>query len=205
MQRNNGSKKRKSGFNPSLTFYLTADGKCYCYERWDDDAKCVVTQRLEVGKDLSLELTIMLDESDHDMDLQDRYESELRDPMFDAKVNSYKADPDNEDAVDPWDMIADKSGSPEDAMFAEPESENPQVAEVRRVIDEEYTEAQQEFFYRHFGECAQLEEMRQAEAERTGKLPSAQAFSNRKNKLIDKAARALGVERVKRHAYPKKG
>ena len=108
MQRNNDSKTRKSGFNPNRTCYLTADGKYYCYERWDDDAKCVVTQRLEVGKDLSLELTIMLDESDHDMDLQDRYESELRDPLFDAKVNSYKADPDNEDAVDPWDMITDK-------------------------------------------------------------------------------------------------
>lgn len=134
MQRNKDSKKRKSGFNPNRTCYLTADGKYYCYERWDDDAKCVVTQRLEVGKDLSLELTIMLDESDHDMDLQDRYEGELRDPLFDAKVNSYKADPDNEDAVDPWDTLADKSGSPEDALFAEPEPENPQAEQARRVI-----------------------------------------------------------------------
>ena len=172
MQRNNDSKKRKSRFNPNRTCYLTADGKYYCYERWDDDAKCVVTQRLEVGKDLSLELTIMLDESDHDMDLQDRYESELRDPLFDAKANSYKADPDNEDAVDPWDMIADKGSSPEDAMFAEPEQENPQAVEARRVIDEECTESQQDFFFEHFGKGTPLEEMRQAEAEQTGKLPS---------------------------------
>ena len=202
--KSNETTKRKSGFNPNRTCYLTADGKFYCYQFWDEDAKRVVTQKLEVGKDLSLELTIMLDESDHDMDLQDRYEGELRDPLFDAKVNSFKANPDNEDSIDPWTMIADKSGCPENAMFVEPEQENPQVTEVRRVIDEECTEAQQEFFYRHFGECAQLEEMRQAEAEQTGKLPSAQAFTNRKNKLIDKAARALGVERVKRHAYPKK-
>ena len=153
--KSNETKKRKSGFNPNRTCYLTADGKYYCYERWDDDAKCVVTQRLEVGKDLSLELTIMLDESDHDMDLQDRYESELRDPLFDAKVNSYKADPDSEDAVDPWDMIADKGGSPEDAMFAEPEQENPQAVEARRVIDEECTESQQDFF-EHFGEGTRL-------------------------------------------------
>lgn len=164
MSKSNDSKKRKSGFNPNRTCYLTADGKYYCYERWDEDAKRVVTQKLEVGKDLSLELTIMLDESDHDMDLQDRYEGELRDPLFDSKVNSYKADPDNEDAVDPWDMIADKGGSPEDTMFAEPKPENPQ----------------------------------------TGKLPSPAVMTNRKNKIIDKAARALGVERVKRHKYPKK-
>ena len=160
MQRNNDSKKRKSGFNSNRTCYLTADGKYYCYERWDDDAKCVVTQRFEVGKDLSLELIIMLDESDHDMDLQDRYESELRDPLFDAKVNSYKADPDHEDAVDTWDMIADKSGSPEDALFAE--------------------------------------------AGQTGKLPSSAAMTNRKNKIINKVAKSFGVERVKRHKYPKK-
>jgi len=202
--KSNDSKKRKSGFNPNRTCYLTADGKYYCYERWDDDAKCVVTQRLEVGKDLSLELTIMLDESDHDMDLQDRYESELRDPLFDAKVNSYKADPDNEDAVDPWDMIADKSESPEDILFPEPVLENPKAAEARRVIDEECTESQQDFFFEHFGMGTSLEDMRQAEAERTGKLPSSAAMTNRKNKIINKAAKAFGVERVKRHKYPEK-
>ena len=149
--KSNDSRKRKSGFNHNRTCYLTADGKYYCYERWDDDAKCVVTQKLEVGKDLSLELTIMLDESDHAMDLIDRYEGNLRAPLFDAKVNSYKTNSGNEDAVDPWDMIADKGSSPEDAMFAEPEQENPQVVEARRVIDEECTEAQQKFFYEHFG------------------------------------------------------
>lgn len=202
--KNKETKKRKSGFNPKRSCYLTSDGKYYCYERWDDDAKCVVTQRLEVGKDLSLELTIMLDESDHDMDLQDRYEGELRDPLFDTKVNGYNDDPDNEDAVDPWDTLADKSGSPEDAMFAESEMENPQAEQVRRIIDEECTESQQSFFFEHFGKGTQLEEMRQTEAEQTGKLPSSAAMTNRKNKITDKVAKSFGVERVKRHKYPKK-
>lgn len=201
MQCNNDSKKRKSRFNPNRNCYLTADGKFYCYERWDDDAKRVVTQRLEVGKDLSLELTLILDESDHDMDLQSRYEDELRDPLFDAKIANYKADPDNEDAVDPWDMIADKNDTPENHLFAEPQFENPKVAQVRKVIDEQCTEAQQEFFFKHFGECVQLEEMRQAEAKQTGKLPSNQAMTNRKNKIIDKAAKTFGVERVKRRKF----
>lgn len=202
--KSNETKKRKSNYNPNRTCYLTADGKYYCYERWDDDAKCVVTQRLEVGKDLSLELTIYLDESDHEMDLQDRYEGELRDSLFDAKVGSYRADPDNEEMVDPWDTLADKSGSPEDALFAEPEPENPQVAQVRCVIDEECTESQQDFIFSHFGMGKQLEEMRQAEAEETGKLPTAQAYTNRKNKIIDKVAKSLGVERVKRRKTSKK-
>lgn len=203
--KSNDSKKRKSGFNSSRTCYLSADGKYYCYEVWDSDTKHMVTLKYEVGKDgLTEELTLILDESDHDMDLQDRYEGELRDPLFDAKVANYKADPDDEDAVDPWGTLADKSGSPEDALFAEPEPENPQAAQVRRIIDEDCTESQQDFFFEHFGVGTQLEEMRQAEAGQTGKLPSSAAMTNRKNKIIDKAAKALGVERVKRHKYPKK-
>lgn len=204
MRRNKDSKNRKSGFNPNRHCYLTADGKYYCYEYWDPETKRVVTQKLEVGKDLSLELTLYLDQSDHEMDLQDRYEGELRDPLFEAKVNSYNSNPDNEDTVDPWDTLADTSGNPEDAMFAEPEQENPQVTEVRRIIDEECTEAQQDFIFSHFGMGKQLEEMRQAEAEETGKLPTAQAYTNRKNKIIDKVAKSLGVERVKRRKTSKK-
>ena len=204
MKKKETSKTRRSGFNPNRTCYLTADGRYYCYEYWDPEAKRVVTQRLEVGKDLSLELTIMLDESDHDMDLNDRYQQEFKDPLFEAKAESYKAAPDNEDAVDPWDTLAEKGDSLEDAIFAELEPENPQVTQVRRVIDEECTESQQDFFFEHFGCSTQLETMRQAEAVRTGKLPSSAAMTNRKNKIIDKVAKSFGVERVKRHAYPKK-
>lgn len=202
--KNDETKKRKSTYNPTRTSYLSADGKYYCYVYWNEETKRNVTLKLEVGKDLSEELTIILDELDHEMDLNDRYQNELRDPLFEAKVNSYNADPDNEDAVDPWDTIADKSGSPEDALFTEPETENPQVAQVRRVIDEECTESQQDFIFSHFGMGKQLEEMRQAEAEETGKLPTAQAMTNRKNKVIDKVAKSLGVERVKRRKTSKK-
>lgn len=151
MSKNNVSKKRQNEFNPNRACYLTANGKYYCYERWDNDAKCVVTQRLEVEKDLSVELTIMLNESDHDIELQDCYEGDLRNPLFDAKVGSYKADPNDEDAVDLWDTLADKSGSSEDILFADPEPKKTPTAQVRRVIDEDCTESQQDFFFEHFG------------------------------------------------------
>ena len=197
------TKKRKSGYNPNRACYLTADCKYYCFEILDIDTGRMVTQKLEVGKDLSQEWTIFLDETDHDMDLNDRYQDELRDHLFDTKAASYKADPDNEDAVDPWDELADKSSSPEDILFSEPEPENPLAAQVRRVIDEDCTEAQQNFFFEHFGMETQLEQMRQAEAEKTGKLPSSQAMTNRKNKIIDKTAKVLGVERIKRRKSSK--
>lgn len=200
----NESKKRKCEFNPNRTCYLTADSKYYCYTYWDDDTKRVVTQKFEVGKDLSVELAIMLDESDYEMDLQDRYENELRDPLFDAKACRSQTDSDDEDVTDPWDALADKGGSAEDALFADEESENPQATQVRRIIDEDCTEAQQDLFFEHFGQGTQLEEIRQIEGKRTGKLPPAATMTNRKNKIIDKVTKALSVERVECHKYPKK-
>ena len=177
-QKNTDTKKRKSGFNPNRTCYLTADGKYYCYERWDVDAKCMVTQKLEVGKDLSIELTIMLDESDHGMDLNDRYQEELKDPLFKAKVNSYKADPDNDEAIDPLEQIPSKNGSPEDEIFSEPKPENPDAEKVREVIDNKCNARQQNVYFSHFGELKQLEQIRKEEADKEGKEKSLQSIVN---------------------------
>ena len=58
-------------------------------------------------------------------------------------------------------------------------------------------------FYSHFGEGTQLEEIRRTEVEHTGKLPTAQAMTNRKNKIIDKVAKSFGAERVKRRKSSK--
>lgn len=155
----------------------------------------MVTSKYEVGKDgLTEELALFLNESDHDADLADHYENELRDPLFAARVANYWADPDDEDAIDPWDTLPDKGSSPEEALFAEDKSENPDVARVHRVINAECTEEQQNFVFEHFGCGTQLEEMCQAEAEQTGKLPSLVAMTNRKNEILYKVAKSLGVE-----------
>ena len=143
-----------------------------------------------------------LDMSDHDMDLNDRYERELRDPRFDAQMNNYRSDP--EDTVNPWDAIVDTKNDPAEAILSEPEPENPQVVIIRRVVEEECTVAQQDLFYDHFGMETSLESIRKTEEKRIGKTLSHNAISNRKNKIIDKAAKNLGVERVKRHKCSQK-
>ena len=204
MQKNNATKNRESSYNPNRSCYLTTDGQKYCYEVWDAEAKRTVTIELEVGKDVSVEIAAFLDASDHAHDLNDRYESELRDPLFAAKVNRFKAEPGNEDEVNPWDTLADKRSSVEAVLFPEPEPENPEIVLVRRVIDEECTEAQQDLIFRHFGMCQQLETIRQAEARQTGKLPPSSRMTKRKNKILDKVARALGVQRAKRRCDNKK-
>lgn len=203
MKKRNKDAKRKAFYNEKRDCYLSVDGKYYCYRTWDETGKRSSIQKFEVGKDLSVDLTVFLDESDHDMDLNDRYADEWRNDVFDAKVTNYDANPYDGDGTNPWNTIADKGGSPEDVLFAEPVPENPQVALVRQVIEEKCTEPQQNFFHEHFGMKKQMEEIRQEEAVRTGKLPSQVAMTNRKNKILDKIAKILGVERVKRCKHNK--
>ena len=200
MTSNDLIKKRKSKFNPSRENYLSEDGKFYCYLKWDGKKKKVVPARFEVGKDLPLELTVVLDELDYEEDLNERYENELKDPRFERKLKTFEDNLDSDEALDPWDTVADKVKSPEEEFFSEPEPMNPRATEVRFIIDEECTESQKNFVFDHFGMNRQLEEMRQEEISKTGKPISKQAFTNRKNKILDKVAKALGTERVKRCA-----
>lgn len=201
---NNALKNRKSRYNPDRKTYFTADGKYYCYLKWDDKLKREVPVKYEVEK-LPLEVTFILHDMDHQEDLNDRYENELKDPLFESKLNSYKDNSDSEDALDPWDTIADKGNSPEEIIFAEPEPVNPQEEEVHRIIEEECTENQQDFFYTHFGMEKDLVDLRNEEEAKTGKAVTKQAFTNRKNKILEKVAKALGTERVKRCATKEQG
>ena len=131
------SNKRRSGYNPDRNCYLTSDGKYYCYKFWDETSKCMVTQRLKVGQDLSVELAAILDENDHEMDLNNRYERELLDPVFNAMLKSREPATGFEDTIDPWSTIADKNGNPEEMLFSNQESKNPQALVIRRVIDQD--------------------------------------------------------------------
>lgn len=194
-------KKRISKFDVNRGCFLSKDGQSYTYSYWDDNKKCMCEDTLIVGVHISLEIAMALDEMDHGMDLNDRYENELRDPEFEAKLDKHLAD--DKDTINPWEMIADRRGSAEDMLLFEPGQENPQAVEARRVIEEDCTESQQDFFFDHFGSNLPLEEIRQAEIARTGKLLSSAAMTNRKNKIVEKTAKALGVERIKRHKYPK--
>ncbi|MCC8105765.1 MAG: hypothetical protein LIO99_07145 [Clostridiales bacterium] len=182
-------------------WYFTEDGLSICYEHWDDKDKRWVAEFETLGNS---SIAITLKESYHEEELNDRYQQEMQDPLLESKQRSHDADSNGDEDVNPWDKLGDRRTSPEEILFEEPEPENPDAVRVRQVIDDDCTEAQQNLFYDHFGSGIQLEEIRQTEAAQTGKLPSASAMTNRKNKIVDKAAKALGVERVKRHKYPKK-
>ena len=198
MKKRTNEAKRKEFYINNRDCYLSVDGKYYCYRVWDEGTKCMVTQEIEVGKDMSLDITLVLDGLDHDEDLRDYYERKRRNRVFDSEMRKYQSASDSEESINPWEKIDAKGSSPEDRLFAEQEAENPQVAMVRSIINEKCTKEQKKFIADHFGKEMQLEEMRRVEARQTGKFPSSAAMTNRKNKILDKIAKALGVKRVKR-------
>lgn len=207
MQGYNDFSRKKAWEDPNCPCFLSEDGKYYCYRVWDSELKRVVIEKHEVGKgEYTEDITLILADTDHDHYLNERYQNELKDPLFQKKLSDREGlgNAEGEDAPDPWDDRRLSSKGPEDTLFAEPEKENPQVAKVREVLETQFTDAQKDFYYDHFGMQKQLEEMRQAEEKDTGKLVTNSAMNNRKNKMLDKVAKALGTTRVKRHKYSKK-
>lgn len=207
MQGNNDFTPKKAWEDPNCPCFLSEDGKYYCYRVWNSDLKRVVIEKHEVGKGAYTEdITLILADTDHEHYLNERYENELKDALFQKKLAAREGEgnSEGEDAPDPWDDRRLSSKSPEDVLFAEPKKENPQAAKVREVVETQFTDAQKDFYYEHFGMETQLEEMRRKEADKTGKLVTNGAMTNRKNKMLDKVAKALGTKREKRHKYPKK-
>lgn len=199
---------RKTRYNPQRSSYLSEDGNVYFYKVWDFENNRMKTERIEIEKDrVSQEWLLFLDELDGENDRIERNERESRDPLaaalMDELDDSYSSHGNYEKAANPWDQQPDASFEPEAILFSEDEAENPKVEIIRQIIENDFTDAQKDFFYDHFGMKLQLEEMRQAEAKETGRLPSAAAMTNRKNKIIDKTAKVFGAQRVKRHDYPK--
>ncbi len=195
-------KKPKRKYDANCYCYLTDDRKYYIYEIWDPDTGCVKKQKLKVGRDITVEMALALVESDETLMKAEKKHRESQDALFRFKVRHHFLNRGNKRTVDPWLKLFDERNNIEAVLF--PESENPEIELVRHILDEECTEAQKDLFYLHFGLQLKLETIRQAEAAQTGRLVSNAAFNNRKNKILNKIAKALGTERVKRQGYTRK-
>jgi len=194
--------RRKRRFDPNHNrrCFLSDDGKYYCYWVWDEESHTDVLVQYEVGKgEYTEEMTIFLADEDDEFEIgQDRYE-DIQDGSFNDSVARYEKGENAEDDVSPWDKILDDKDCFGEDEEVDEEEENPDLAKIRKVIEEECTEEQKTLFYKHFGEGCQLEEIRKEEIARTGKEIGKSALTNRKNRLIEKVAKsAFGIEPVKK-------
>ena len=192
MQKKNNEKKRKSHYNENRDCYLSIDGKYYCYKYWDMDTKRIKTERIEINKDSYVDWTVVFDDLDYNSDLNDRYESELHDKRFDAKLAQYEANPYDDYVTNPWEIIGGKCNGAEEILFSEAKPDNEKTALVRRAVEEKLTDNQKNLYYDHFGMNKKLVEIAREEGEQTGKVPSNSAMNNRKNKILEKISKFLG-------------
>lgn len=190
---------RKSRFNANRNCYRTRDGR-YAYITWDDEQRRNVTHYLEVGKDgVTEEMLIFLDEDDHDVDLQERYDTENADYAFQNKQASHDCDPAK--ISDPLTEIVDKDADIFASLFPAEESVDETMAQLIAAMDK-LTDAQHDLIYEHFGARKTLEEIRQAEIAATGKEITQQAVSNRLKKIITRLCKELDTP-VSRKRTPK--
>lgn len=198
-QKSNATPTRKSRYSANRNSYRTRDGR-YAYITWDDEQRRNVTHYLEVGKDgVTEELLILLDEDDHDVDLQERYDTENADFSFQNKQTAHDCDPAR--ISNPLTEIVDKNADIFAVLFPEEETVGETMVQLIAALDK-LTDAQRDLIYEHFGARKTLEEIRQAEIATTGKEITQQAVSNRLKKIIARLCKELDVP-VPRRRSPK--
>ncbi|WKY49091.1 hypothetical protein Q5O24_07220 [Eubacteriaceae bacterium ES3] len=190
--KNSESQKRRSRYNPQRNSYMTRDGR-YAYVTWDDQKKHTVTHYLEIGiEGVTEELLVMLDEDDHQIDLQERYDAENTDFSFLNQQRLHNQS--SEDCkIDPIDAIRDKKSDPFDLIFPQDDKTSelmPQLLEAMNKL----TDAQRDLIYNHLGSMKQLEEILKDEIAVTGKVISQQAMSNRWKKIITRLCKEFDVQ-----------
>jgi hypothetical protein len=206
MSTNKATTQYRSGYNEDRDCFISKDGRFICYRAYDPESKRKKTYRYEIGTlGITQELAVAIDDLNYEQDQLDRRENDNKDPLFEARRQRHSEDPDEEDAVDPYDNLSLPGNDPAEILTMEESRENPVIAKVRNVVETQFTPEQQDLFYKHFGEGKQLEEIRKEEVAATGKEKSPQSVLNRKKKMLAKVAKQVfGTEPVKHSKNPKK-
>lgn len=212
MQRNKKSKNapfdKKSHFNDSRDSYVDENGN-YVYTRWVKrnngkwEREVVATIPFS---DETKDIIILLDQDDHDCDLQERYDEENADYGIRNQRNNAHGDSEDEDSFDsdPIESIADPNGDPLSQLCPDEQPVNPQVQDMETFVRTELSDEQQDLFFAHYGEGKFLEDIRREEEAATGKKVTKQAVHGRWDRIVTKTCKHFGVEKPKQE-HKKKG
>jgi len=175
MKKNNKHFDRKSKYNKERSSYLDSSFN-YVYEH--DGKREIIPYRDELR-----ELFEYLDESDHEMDLQDRRERENR--ILEIMTTEDK----NTSALKIVERVVDEYCTEISS------SESEESADDFKLEFEEWIttlpDSQQDLIYKHFGMGMSFEEIR-LEEERNGKYVTKQAIHNRWKKIQEKIKKKFG-------------
>lgn len=192
---------KKSHFNGSRDSYVDENGN-YVYTRW---VKCSngKWEREVVATipftDESKDIIILLDQDDHDCDLQERYDEENADYGIRNQQNNSHGDSEDEDDFDsdPIESIKDPNGDVLSQLYPDEQPVDPKVQEMETFVRTELSDEQQGLFFSHLGEGKFLEDIRREEEAVTGKKVTRQAVHGRWDRIVAKTCKHFGVEKPK--------
>jgi hypothetical protein len=206
MNRNNESLNfdHKSHYNDDRDSYIDKNGN-YVYTQWVKVGKSYERRVVDIIPltEENRDIIILLDGSDHDMDLQDRYAAENADYGMENRkqrqADGSQTDGDDDQTFDsdPMESIADPQADVMKTLFPDDTQGNPLVMQVEEFIETHLKPAQQDMIYGHLGEGKYLEDLRREENERTGKEVKKAAYHDRWDRIIQKGCRYFGVEKPK--------
>ena len=206
MNRNNDSLNfdHKSHYNDDRDSYIDKNGN-YVYTQWVKVGKSYERRVVDIIPltEENRDIIILLDGSDHDMDLQDRYAAENADYGMENRkqrqADGSQTDGDDDQTFDsdPMESIADPQADVMKTLFPDDTQGNPLVMQVEEFIETHLKPAQQDMIYGHLGEGKYLENLRREENERTGKEVKKAAYHDRWDRIIQKGCRYFGVEKPK--------
>lgn len=206
MNRNNDSLNfdHKSHYNDDRDSYIDKNGN-YVYTQWVKVGKSYERRVVDIIPltEENRDIIILLDGSDHDMDLQDRYAAENADYGMENRkqrqADGSQTDGDDDQTFDsdPMESIADPRADVMKTLFPDDTPGNPLVTQAEEFIETQLKPAQQDMIYGHLGEGKYLEDLRREENERTGKEVKKAAYHDRWDRIIQKGCRYFGVEKPK--------
>ena len=206
MNRNNESLNfdHKSHYNDDRDSYIDKNGN-YVYTQWVKVGKTYERRVVDIIPltEENRDIIILLDGSDHDMDLQDRYAAENADYGMENRkqrqADGSQTDGDDDQTFDsdPMESIADPRADVMKTLFPDDTPGNPLVTQAEEFIETQLKPAQQDMIYGHLGEGKYLEDLRREENERTGKEVKKAAYHDRWDRIIQKGCRYFGVEKPK--------
>jgi hypothetical protein len=193
--------EKKSRFNDSRDSYVDENGN-YIYTRWVKRSNGKWEREVVATipfTDENRDIIILLDQNDHDCDLQERYDEENADySIRNQRSNAHGDSADADDFVtDPIDSIKDPNADVFSQLYPDEQPVDPRVQEMEQFVRSELSDEQQDLFFGHMGEGKFLEDIRREQETETGKKVTKQAVHGRWDRIVTKTCKHFGVEKPK--------
>ena len=171
--------------------YITEDGKSFMYFKGINEDNKPIYIAIPISAEITLEQAQAIIELDHRCYLDDRYYEEAKDALYETMKQIEQESSDRDDAPQPHKLELVDSCSPETILLALEEEDDPIIEIGRSVIEEECSETQQELFYKVFGMCMQLTEIRRELEALTGNAPAESSLSRSVKRIEMKVIKRL--------------